>query len=223
MQDAPQPPSLSTPPPDGVESATSGAEEPAYDLREFMNVNSNLLRMLSVLFATAAFLRASPRDNVVAILMFLTLLTAVVIYWRLWRDLAPELGILPARHWAVELTVFYYLFSISLVIAAYFLASEYLTRRHHYLWVTLGTVLALLAVVALVHWARAVREGGRWLGWVPGPTAERHPKLAGALVALLVLLSVTASYFVTSRLSQPVNQWLDQVWVMPVDETTRDP
>jgi hypothetical protein len=188
-----------------------------------MDVNANLLRMLSVLFATAAFLRSTPPNNAAAILTFLTLLTAFVIYWRLWRDLAPELGILPGHHWAVELTVFYYLFSISLVIAAYFLAGEYLTRRHHYLWVVLGTLLALIAVVALAHWAQAVKGGGRWLGRIRGPDASRHPKLAGALVALLVFLSVTASYFLTSRLSGPVNQWLDQVWAIPADATTREP
>jgi hypothetical protein len=55
---------------------------PPGDVREFCKQNETLVKVASLVFAAAAFLRASPKDDAVAILMFLPIVLGVVIYAR---------------------------------------------------------------------------------------------------------------------------------------------
>jgi hypothetical protein len=210
VDSTPQQAAPSTPPPP---SGPDTPEEDAasYGLRRFVNLNANLLRLLSVLFATAAFLRVSPRDETVELLLSLVLATAFVVYWRLWRDLAPLFGILPAGTWTAELSVFYYLFTITVIVAAYFFAAEYLARRDQYLWILLGTALAVAVMVGLTQWARGTHRAISGLASARGFDYAWQARLIGVGLAVLLLVSVPASYYLAHRLSAPFNSWLDAV------------
>ena len=115
------------------EHGAAGTERGAtYGLRRFMDVNANLLRMLSVLFAAAGFLHAFPSGEASAILLSLIVAMIFVIYWRLWHDLPLHFGIVPGTAWTTELALFYYLFTITIVVAAYYVAVECFESRRQY-------------------------------------------------------------------------------------------
>src|SRR5205823_530591 len=114
-------------------------------------------------------------------------------YWRLWRDLAPLFGILPAGTWTAELSVFYYLFTITMIVAAYFFAAEYLARRDHYLWIVLGTALAVAVLIGLTRWARGTHRRIRRLASARGLDDARQSQLISVGLAVLLMVSVPAS------------------------------
>jgi len=211
MADSTPPHAAPGTPPASAEHGHAQEAEASYGLRRFMNANANLLRMLSVLFATAAFLRASAPGEVAELLLCLVLASAFVVYWRLWRDLAPLYGVLPSATWTAELTVFYYLFTITVIVAAYYFAAEYLDRRNQSLWIVVGAALAVAAMIGLTHWAHGTQARIAKRASARGLDDARQSRLLGVGLAVLLCVSVPASYYVAYRLNAPFNYWLDLV------------
>lgn len=192
--------------------AEPAPQEPTYGLRSFVDRNANLLRLLSLLLAAAAILRSVPEDDAVAVLLFLTVLMVFLVFWRLWRDLAPVFGVLPGNHWTTELILFYYCSTVALIVAVLYLVEGYLDRRHQYLSAAMGTALALAAATWLSRWAIAGHRLLVWAGRLCGGSHVRRERLAALIAAALLVVLTFGSYTVAYRVGPALNGWLDSLF-----------
>lgn len=179
-------------------------------LRRFLDRNANLLRMVSIVFAAAAFLRAAPEDDIIAVLTFLLLIVATAIYQRLWLDLPRRLIVLPGEGWTLGLTVVYYCMAIGFVLGGIYLAAGFIDQRQKYLWVVLGTLLAVGGAAWLTHSASIERKLAPLLRSIH---SESGRQLAAGLIVAVTLVGVMlGAYVVSYKISAPINGLLDQLF-----------
>jgi hypothetical protein len=64
-------------------------------VKRFFHANETLVKIMSLVFAAAGFLRAQPKDDAVAVLQCLLIVVGLVIFARLWEDLPRGSAIPP--------------------------------------------------------------------------------------------------------------------------------
>ena len=210
MAEPARPSAAATPPAmaNGQDLAALRAES-NLGIRRFLQANSVLITTGSLVFATAAFLRASPKDNAVAVLMCLLLVMGLTIFLRLWSDLPRELVVLPGANWTLGLTVLYYCMTIALIVGEAYLLAGLVEQRHTYLPEVLGTGLAISGAAALTHRAAAARRIASGLTRLFG--AARPERVAQIIVAGLLVVTVAGAFVLAGGVSPLINAGLDRV------------
>jgi hypothetical protein len=84
-----------------------------------------------------------------------------------------------------------------------------------------GTALAVAVMIGLTRWARGTHARMRRLASKRGLDDARQSQLVGICLAVLLMVSVPASYYVAHWLSAPFNHWLDQV--LPASDSRPSP
>ena len=124
-----------------------------------------------------------------AIMVFLLTIVGLVIFARLWEGFPRRFGVLPGANWALGLTVVYYCMTFSLVVGVIYLTGGFFEQRQRYLWIVLGTVLAV---------AGALERSGRW-------------SLVNVLSTVLLVVVVVVAYGAAHVASPPINAALDRL------------
>jgi hypothetical protein len=188
-------------------------------VRRFFHANETLVKIISLVFAAAGFLRAQPKEDAVVVMQCLLIVVGVVIYVRLWSDLPRRYVVLPGEHWTIGLIVTYYCLTIILVVAILYLTAGFVEQRHRYLGVALGTLLAVAGVSLLTRWVTAEQGDGRTLLRRLG--VDERDWIAGVVVTVLLVAVIVGAYAVASVASPPVNTALDRVFGPPPVATSR--
>jgi len=137
----------------------------------------------------------------------------LVIFLRLWQDLPRRYVVLPGEGWTFGLVVVYYCLTIILIVSNAYLVSGFVEQRYTYLWVALGTLLAVAGASWLTHQATAERGVASATVRILG--AGNHDKAVGVLVAGLLVVVVVGSYGLAHVVGPLINGALDQLFGPP--------
>lgn len=182
-------------------------------VRRFFHANETLIKIISLVFAAAGILRAQPHDDAIAVMQCLFLILGLIMFVRLWEDLPRRYGVLPGEGWTLGLIVVYYCLTILLVVSNFYLMSTFVAQRYRYLWVALGTLLAVAGASALTYWSTAGHPiaGARVLL----VSTDKENQRFGVLIAVLLVAIIAGSYLLARVVSPALNAGLDQVFGAP--------
>jgi hypothetical protein len=182
-------------------------------VRRFFHNNETLLKVGSLVFAGAGVLRAQPKEDAVAILQCLLIVMGLVIFFRMWEDLPRRYGVLPGERWTLGLAIVYYSLTIALIVSVVYLTQGLADQRYKYLWIVLGSLLAVGGASLLTHRSGVEHSLAGAILRLLGEHAR--VEAAGVLVTVLLVLTIVVGYGAAHAVSPAINAALDQVFGVP--------